>query len=401
MQRGPGSTMIPVDPFDRRARPDPYPVYQYMRTVEPVHRSPIGFWVLTRYEDCLTVLQDPRWSHDADRLLEPLRGPADPVDPLVRLVRASITFSDPPAHDRHRQVLEGAIRPAARAMNRKATEVAASLIDLMAEKGPEVDVMSAYAAPLPLYVLADLAGLPSEDRSQIHRWAGDIAVGLDPGARSAGVIRAGAAAMAMVEYLHTQIDRARAGSALGALASMTATSKLSTWEVIADLTMFLVIGVEASCALIGNAVLALLRNPQQLAMLRAQPSLIDTALEELIRFDGPVHLTARVATEAIQVGNSTIAEGEQALVLLGAANRDPARFHDPDRLDLTRAENPHLGFGAGSHACFAATLARSFGKAAILELLRRNDHLELAGEPEWNNTVTLRSLGKLPVRTAP
>src|SRR6266853_1434375 len=275
MQRGGASTMIPVDPFDKRARPNPYPVYQYMRTVEPVHRSPIGFWILTRYADCKAVLEDPRWSHDGDSLLEPQRKPADPVDPLVRLVRASITFSDPPAHTRHRRALESAIKPAMRGLAPKIVQTAGSLIDLMLEAKGEIDLMSAYAAPLPLTVLSDVLGLPASDRGQLHHWGRDIAQGLDPGVRSSGVIRAGAAAVAMVEYLQDQIDASRKSTSAGIIRTLAAsTSKLSTWELVADLTMFLVTGVEASCALIGNAVLALLGNPDQLRQLHSLPALI-------------------------------------------------------------------------------------------------------------------------------
>ncbi|HET7467614.1 MAG TPA: cytochrome P450, partial [Candidatus Dormibacteraeota bacterium] len=347
MQRGGASTMIPVNPFDRRARPDPYPVYQYMRTVDPVYQSPVGFWILTRYEDCRAVLEDPRWSHDADRLLEPNRGPADPVDPLVRLVRASIGFSDSTSHARHRKVLEAAVKPAVRTVAAQAARIADRLTDLMMEnEGGNVELMSAYAAPLPLTVLGDVIGLPAADRAQIHHWGREVASGLDPGVRSAGVIRGGSAAMALVEYMQNRLDEARSGSR-GLLSAIAASSpSLSTWESVADLIVFLVVGVEASCSLIGNAMLALIRHPDQLAELRRRPSLMDAALEELIRFDGPIHLTARVANEDIMVGKSTIRTGEQALVMLGAANRDPARFRDPDQLDLTRDDNPHLGFGA-------------------------------------------------------
>ncbi len=392
--------MLPVNPFDRRARRDPYPIYLYMRTVEPVYRSPLGFWILTRYADCRSVLEDPRWSHDADNLLEPNRKPTEPVDPLVRLIRASIAFSDPPDHARHRRPLETAVRSASRGMAGQADKVASSLMDLLHEKGMTADIVQAYAAPLALYVMADLLGLPAEERGQLHRWGREIAAGLDPAVQSGGVLRAGAAAMAIVEYMQGRIDAARDGKdfkgVLGRLAG--ATPRLSTWELIADLTTMLVTGVEATCAFIGNAVLALIANPDQMALLRRQPELLNTSIEELIRFDGPIHLTARVAAEDVPVGKSTVPKGEQVIVLLGAANRDPARFVDPDRLDLARADNPHLGFGAGAHSCFAAAFARSLTRSAIATLLGRVSNLELDGTPEWNDTVTLRGLSRLPVK---
>ena len=392
--------MIPLNPFDGRARSNPYPVYQYMRTVEPVHRSPIGYWVLTRYDDCKEVLEDPqRWSHDADRLLEPQLRPGDPVDPLVRVIRSSVAFSDATAHRRHRRALETALSPAVRAIPARATETADRLVDLMLERDGRADLMTAYSAALPLSLLGEIVGLPAGDLRQVHHWGRELAAGLDPAVQPAGVIRAGSAAMAIVEYMLQQVDGARAGTTEGLVANLVSakSSKLTTWELIADLTVFLVIGVEASCALIGNAMLALLKSPDQLQKLRRDPALIDLALEELVRFDGPIHLTARVANEDVTVGGARVAKGEQALVLLGAANRDPARFREPDRLDLAREDNAHLGFGAGPHACFAAALARSIGKAAITVLLRRLNRLELDGEPAWNNNVTLRGLSKLPV----
>jgi cytochrome P450 len=391
--------MIPVNPFDPRARPDPYPIYLYMRTVEPVHKSPVGFWILTRYEECKAVLEDERWIHDANLILEPERGPADPVDPMVRLLRASIAFSDPPRHAVHRRRLETAMKTAMTGIGPRIAAAADGLIDLLREKEAGVDLVGGYATPLPLYVIAELLGLPPADRGQLHRWGREIAGGLDPSVRSGGVLVAGSAAMALTEYMQDQIDAARKGERDGLIGALvTRDTKLSTWELIADLIAILVIGVEASSALIGNAMLALLRSPDDLQKLRGNPSLLDTGLEELIRFDGPIHLTARVAKEDVKIGSVTVAAGEQVLVLLGAADRDPARFTEPDRLDLERKDNPHLGFGAGAHGCFAAPLARLIGRTAIATLLDRVDNLELAGEPEWSKSVTLRSLARLPVK---
>jgi cytochrome P450 len=159
--------------------------------------------------------------------------------------------------------------------------------------------------------------------------------------------------------------------------------------------------VETSSALIGNAMLALLRNPEQMRKLRDQPSLIDTGLEELIRYDGPIHLTARVADADVLIGRTTIKAGEQAIVLLGAADRDPARFADPDTLNLSRSDNPHLGFGGGVHSCFAAPLAKVLGRVAIGTLLAGVSEIELAGDPVWSETVTVRGLRRLPVTVHP
>ncbi|MEP6753076.1 MAG: cytochrome P450 [Candidatus Dormiibacterota bacterium] len=394
--------MIPINPFDRRARPDPYPVYQYMRTVEPVHRSPVGYWILTRYDDCRAVLEDPRWSHDADRILEPTRRESDAVDPTVRLLRASIAFTDPPQHAQHRRPVEAAIKTAMRAKAPRVKTVAQGLIELMREKGPSVDLIRDYATPLPVVVLTDLIGIPVADRIQVQRWGRDLASGLDPAIRAQSVARAGGAATAIVEYMLEQIDAARRSpdsSLIGQLASKP--TKLKTWELIADLTVFLVTGIETASALIGNALLALLRNPGELEKVRREPALLDRGIDELIRFDGPLHLTARVANENIEVAGVKVTGGEQVLVLLAAANRDPARFNEPDRLDLARDDNAHLGFGAGTHKCFAEPLAKLLCREAITALLESLEGLALAGDPQWNDTVTLRGLSHLPVTFKP
>jgi pimeloyl-[acyl-carrier protein] synthase len=402
MQRQQSSSMIPKNPFDRRARSDPYPVYQFMRTVEPVHRSQMGFWILTRYADCKAVLDDSRWSHNADRIFEPGRRELDPVDPMVRLLRASMLFSDPPDLLRHREPFEAVMKEAMQDITPRVTWVATNLVKLMRERESGVDLIRDYAALLPLVVLADMLGIPPADRGKVQRWSRDLASGLDPMIRATGVVIAGAASAAFVEYMLGRIGANRSDAAPDMLARLVAKpGKLTTWELIADLTAFFVIGLETTSNLIGNAMVALLRNPDQMAKLRQRPSLIKSGLEELVRFDGPLHLIARVADESVEVGGTTIAAGEQAIVLLAAANRDPARFKQPDRLDLARAANPHLGFGAGLHACFAAPLARLLGTSAINTLVVELEGLEIAGEPKWSDTVTMRGLSHLPVTFRP
>ena len=398
MQRGGRtSSLIPANPFDPRARSDPYPVYQFMRTVEPVHASRLGFWVLTRYADCRAVLEDGRWSHDADAILEPGRGALDPVDPTVRLLRASLAFSDPPAHTAQRRTLELVVRKHMKSIPASAQRVAKGLVKLMREK-ESADLIHDFAAPLPLVVLCDLIGIPPADRATVQRWGRELAGGLDPAIRAMGVLNAGAAAAAMVEYMLDRIEAARAGSGSGLIAELGAVpGTIRTWELIADLTAVFVIGVEAASGLIGNGALALLRHPEQLEELRRRPALIESGIEELIRFDGPVHLTARVATEDLDIGGTPIPAGGQAVIVLAAANRDPAHFTDPDRLDLSRQENDHLGFGAGTHGCFAAPLARVLASTAIMALATELPGLALSGDPEWLNSVTLRGLSHLPV----
>ncbi len=396
MKRHDASSLIPANPFDRRAREDPYPVYQFMRMVDPVHRTPAGLWVVTRYADCRAVLEGDQWSHDANRILEPGRAELDPIDPTVRLLRASLMFADPPDHGAHRLLLEKALKPAMVQVDARAARTAAGLIKLMLEK-PAVDLVHDYAMPLALVVLCDLIGISAGDRTLVRAWSRELSRGVDPTVRPVAVAKAASAATGIVEYL---LDRLDEGANEGLLALLHGKrGDRRTWEVIANVTAFLVMGIEASSALIGNGLLALLRNPGQLGMLRAHPKNIEAAIEELIRYDGPVHLTARVATEEVAVGGKTIPAGEQVIVLLAAANRDPAVFPDPDQLDLARQPNEHMGFGLGVHACFAAPLARRLAKSAISAVVEGVPELTLAGEPEWSGSVTLRSLERLPAET--
>ena len=391
-------SMLPLNPFDPRARPDPYPVYQYMRTVEPVHRSPLGFWILTRYDDCRSVLEDTRWSHDADRIFEPGRKANQAVDPIVRLLRASVAFADGPAHTSTSRRLEAALKKSTRELGPRVEKVARDLLTLMREKDGGVDMVRDFAGLLPLVVLCDVVGIPASDRAQVQRWGLQLAAGLDPAIRARGVASADSAAMAIVEYLLDRLDAASAGGE-GLIAELRpSNASTRTWALAADLVTVLIMGIETTRGLIGNGVLALLRRPDQLEMLRHEPERLPAAIEEFVRFDGPVHLTARVANEQVTVAGSTMQAGEQALLMLGAANRDPSRFTDPDRLDISRSENAHLGFGAGSHSCFAAPLARVMARAAFGVLLSAATDVVLDGDPEWHDTVTFRSLSKLPVR---
>ena len=390
------SSMIPPNPFDRRARPDPYPIYQFMRTVEPVHHSPVGFWILTRYADCKAVLEDKRWSHGADRILEPGRGELDPVDPTVRLLRASMMFSDPPDHARHRGPLEAVMKEAMQDIEPRATQVATDLVKLMREKEKGVDLIRDYAAPLPLVVLAAMLGIPRRIGGRSSGGAGSLLRASIQWSGPPGWSTPGRQLRPSSNTCWTESERAPKPPEECSRRLLPSPGKLTTWELIADLTAFFVIGLETTSNLIGNAMLALLRNPEQMTKLRQRPTLIKSGLEELVRFDGPLHLTARVADEDVEVGGTSVKAGEQAILLLGAANRDPARFKEPDRLDLARTVNPHLGFGAGVHACFAAPLARLLAASAINTLSAELDGLELAGEPIWNDAVTVRGLSHLP-----
>jgi cytochrome P450 len=344
------------------------------------------------------VLEDSRWSHSADSILEPGRGEAQAVDPTVRLLRASILFNDGRAHAQHLRVIEPAFKGLIKGIDERIERTARGLVAIMREKGSDAELMHDFAGPLALVTVADLMGVPAKDRAMLDRWGRDLAMGLDPSIGGRRVARADAASAAIVEFFLDSIDAAASHRTPGLISELIdRRGKLGTFEIIADLVAMFVTGVQASSGLIGNGVLALLRNPDQLDALRARPALMKTAVEELARYDSPVHLTARVAESDVEFGTASIAAGEQVLLLLGAANRDPDRFPNPDRLDLSRKDTAHLAFGAGTHMCFARPLATAMAAAAITTLANSLPALALAGEPEWNPTVTLRVLAKLPV----
>jgi cytochrome P450 len=275
------------------------------------------------------------------------------------------------------------------------------LLDHAHEAGA-IDVIADLGFPLPVRVILELLGIPSEDAEQFKRWSRDIAPILDPILMPDQQLRVAAAGEALALYFEDLIAERRRG--LGddlvseLIAAEEAGHKLSPDELRATCVLLLVAGHETTMNLIGNGLHALLRNPEQMSALRRDPSLIKSAVEELLRYDGPVHLTARTALEDVELGEYRIAKGEMAIVALGAANRDPAEFREPERLDIARNPNRHIAFSAGPHFCVGATLARVEAQIVFRKLVERFPNIEMTvDEPEWRETITLRGLKSLPV----
>jgi cytochrome P450 len=246
--------------------------------------------------------------------------------------------------------------------------------------------------------------VPAEDRVKFHAWSGVVAASLDPLISELVASQVGDARDALHAYLRGIIAERRREPRADLISALVAVEEqgdvLSEPELVTMCTLLLIAGHETTVNLIGNGMLALLRHPDELARLRADSSLITSAVEELLRFDSPVQLTARIALENLQVGGRTIEQGQWVLALLGAANHDPAQFPDPHKLDLTRTPNNHVAFGRGIHFCLGAPLARLEGQIAIAALVRRFPNLTLAGEPVRRDQITLRGLSSLPVATA-
>jgi cytochrome P450 len=286
-------------------------------------------------------------------------------------------------------------------MRARIVEVVNHLIDEVEPRG-EMDVIEDLAYPLPVTVIAEMMGIPESDRDSFKRWSRQVAPILDPVISDEVFLQVAEAGLALAVYFDELVAVRRAAPREDLITELIhaeeAGDRLTPEELRATLILLLVAGHETTMNLIGNGLLALLRNPDEAQRLRADPSLARTATDELLRYDGSVHLTARTATADVEVGGAAIAAGEMAMVILGAANRDPAQFADPDRLDIGRDPNRHLAFSAGGHFCVGATLARTEGQIAFETLVRRLPHLALADpDPPYRATITLRGLKALPV----
>ncbi|PYO09521.1 MAG: cytochrome P450 [Candidatus Rokuibacteriota bacterium] len=381
---------------------DPYPTYHRLRAEDPVHQSPLGFWVLTRYDDVSAVLRDPRFIKEPLAALVAARFGAE----VPRGVGLSMLDRDPPDHTRLRGLVSKAFTPrVVDGLRSRIQQIVDELITRVQAAG-SMDVIEEFAYPIPVNVICEMLGVPLADHERFKGWSLDIARGLDSiwlPPDSEVPRRSAASRHAINDYFRGLIAQRRAsprGDLLSALiAAEEAGDKLNEEELLATCILILIAGHETTVNLIGNGVLALLRNPGELERLRATPGLITNAVEELLRYDGPVQRTARVASAPATIGGRTIAKGEMVMPFIGAADRDPSQFPDPDRLDLTRADNRHIAFGWGIHFCLGAPLARVEGQIAIDALVRRLPRLELMTDaPEYRQSLTLRGLKTLPVK---
>ncbi|WP_030061670.1 cytochrome P450 family protein [Streptomyces novaecaesareae] len=383
---------------------DPYGGYTRLRADAPVHRvvGPDGlpFWLVTRYPDVRQALADPRLALDkAHAAPGNYRGFA-----LPPALDANLLNMDPPDHTRIRRLVVRAFTPRRiAALHAPIEQVAGQLLDAMAPSG-RADLLAAYAAPLPITVICDLLGVPEDDRHDFRAWT-DTLITPDPQQPEA----ARAAVKAMLGFFTGLIERKRTEPGDDLLSDLIAVRDeqdggggLSEDELTSLAFLILFAGYENTVHLIANAVLALLTHPEQLAALRAEPELIDGAVEEFVRFDGPAPLAIRrFPREDVTIGGVTVPAGETVLLALGSANRDPGQFTDPDRLNLRRRENGHLALGHGIHYCLGAPLARMETAIALTALLRRFPALALDVPVErlrHRPTLRARGLLELPVR---
>jgi hypothetical protein len=390
-----------ANPLDPAFRADPHPFLKRLRETDPVNETPIGIWRLTRYDDCVRLLTQVSTgvrltdgSFPGETLI-PSGGPAQ-----------FMLQQDPPNHTRLRKLVSKAFTPRAiERLRARAQAITDAQLDRVATRGA-MDVIADLALPVPSTMICEMMGVPLDDRERFTEWTAQathlLAFMLSP----PDVIERGiAAAGALRGYFEELIEARRRHLTDDILSDLIraeeAGDRLSNSELISQSVGLLIAGFETTIGLIGNGVLALLRHPDQLALLRARPELIGGAVEECLRFDGPIMLTPRFLHADAEFGGRIIPQDSQVWAILFAANRDPAQFADPDRFDITRTENPHLAFGGGTHFCLGAHLARMEAQVAIGTLVRRLRAPALVtDELEWGRSL-FRVLGSLPVRFEP
>jgi cytochrome P450 len=393
------------NPFEAGFFDDPYRQYAALREHDPVHRSPLEVWVLFRYDDIVGVLRDPSLSVQIDNAAPTARTRmfAEQAPGDVERGSHAILNIDPPDHTRLRRLVSKAFTPKmVQELRPRIRELVDDALDAMAARG-RADLIGDLAFPLPFTVISEMLGMPDGNRDEVRGWSHTLTKTLDPILSPEEIEASLAAANKMMAHIEDVLAWKREHPAddllSGLLAAEDEGDRLSQVELLDQVILLYIAGHETTVNLIGNATLALLRHPDQLAQLRSDPELDAGAVEELLRYDSPVQFSRRITTADLDVGGTTIPAGTFTLTCLGSANHDDARWGSTaDELDITRPDaNQHMSFGNGIHHCLGSSLARTEAQVAIGALVRRFPDLELAGEPERNGRVVLRGLESLPV----
>ena len=402
----PAATSEPLfDPLSPVFIRDPYPHYERLRRTDPVHITPHGMYLASRHAEVSLVLRDKRFGKDFVERSKRRYGPKIMEEPIFRSMSRWMLQQDPPDHTRLRGLVVKAFTARrVEDMRPRIQEVVDRTLDRVEGRG-HMDLIEDFAFRLPVTIICDMLGIPEEHREVFYTGSRDGGRILDPVPLTPAEIAQGNAANLMAQMYFQQLFELRRKNPGDDLTTQLVQaeedgSKLSNEELTANIILLFGAGHETTVNLIGNGLLALHRNPDQLALLKANPALIANAIEEFLRYNSSVQLTGRVALEDIDgLADKKIPKGESVLCLLGSANRDPAVYPDrPDRLDITRPNVRPLSFGGGIHFCLGAQLARIEAEIAISTLLRRLPDLRLddAENPEWRPTFVLRGLKRLP-----
>ena len=377
---------ISYNPTSTKLRADPYEKYRKLRALDPVHRLRlINAWVLTEYEDVDAVLRDHR------RFSRVYRDSDSEYRSLLNL--------DPPDHTRIRSLVSKVFTPRSVAeLQPRIRQIVDDLLDAVEDRD-RFDLIEAFAYPLPVIVIAEMLGVPAQDRDRFKFWSNDVALTVEPTVSDEQAALIKRSSENLIDYFDSIIDLRRSDPRDDLITALIAAEeegdRLTHEELIAMLLLLLVAGNETTRNLIGNGTLAMLKHPDQLRRLRDDPDLMDSAIDEMLRYDSPVQLNGRMAIEDMEIGGKKIRAGQRVIGLLGAANRDPSVFTDPDKLDVGRREKSHISFGRGIHHCLGAPLAILEGRIAFASLLQRFSSIRLLREPEYRDQVVLRGVKEL------
>ncbi len=380
---------------------DPYPWYAALREHDPLHALEGGGVFLSRYEDAIAVYRAPQASSDKRQEFRPKLGDS----PLYEHHTTSLVFNDPPLHTKVRRILMGAVNQKAIArMEPNVARLVDALLEDMAAKGA-VNFIDDFAAQIPIEVIGNLLDIPHEERGPLRGWSVAILSGLEPRLTPAMLEAGNRAVTEFIDYLRGLIAARRRKPGdydTDVLTRLIQGEKdgesLTEKELYHQCIFLLNAGHETTTNLIGNGVWALLANPGELERLRADPALVPSAVEEMLRFDGPIQLNNRRLTAPMTLGGRSLPAGTSITIGIGAANHDPAQFPDPERFDVARKPNRHLAFGQGDHVCVGMNVARMEGRIALARLIARFARIELAGAPERDRRVRFRGFRKLPLR---
>ena len=387
-----------LEPFSTAMLADPYPAYRAMRERGRMQRTDAGHWLATGYEEVSRLLTDQRFGEAAGRGGRIRLSRTTREGPQQLLGRVDTMLSqDPPEHTRLRRLVSKAFTPrSVQKMRPRIQEIVNELLEKI-DGRVEFDLVSELAWPLPVIVIAEMLGIPQEDRERFKRWSDAMVPTL--GGDYSALDEARRSNEELVDYVSRVIAERRKEPRDDLISRLVAAEErgqtLSEDEMLGTVALLLVAGNETTAHLISNGMLVLLRNPQQMARLRDDPSLLPSAVDELLRYTGPVHTTRRVAKTDASLGGAEIRRGEVVIGLLAAANRDPDKYPDPDSLDVARNPTDHVAFGDGIHFCLGAALARLEGQVAIGTLLQRFPDLRLLNEPEWGGTFAIRGVTSL------
>lgn len=403
--------MDPFNVFDPAFRADPYPVYARYRAMEPVHRGrpptpgeqASDWWFLFRYPDVAAVLKDPRFGRSIIPALDapPPPVPAEEREPFWDMYAHWTLALEPPAHTRQRTLLNRAFTArVVEALRPSIVARAARLLDNLPAHG-HFDVVTDFAFPLTLSIIAELIGIPQRDLDQVKAWSLTIAAVLDY-KRTWDIMAAGnQMTRDFTAYLNGILAQRRARPASDLISRLLSAAKddekLGEEELVSLCIMLLFAGHETTVNLISAGTLLLMEQPEQLDIFRARPEMTDSAIDEFLRLHSPIQATTRIAYADVVIGGRLVRRGESVTLLLGSANRDPAAFPDPDRLDIARRPNRHLAFGRGIHYCLGAPLAMAQGGIALRALFEKCPDWQPAATPIWSDNFGFRGLASLPV----